>query len=136
VNLKSLQTLRQQWYARRPIRAIIKSLNQQPALSSSIINSALNTPVPLSDIQTTLFFKSSPQQQQQQQSSSSSTTTTTTSSKKTILSAGNLEAQSERNKDTALSAAAQAGKYGCCEILLTKGQANKVGFVGRLVWFG
>jgi len=57
------------------------------ALSSSIMNSALNTPVSLSDIQTTLFFKSSPQQQQ---SSSSSTTTTSTSSKKTIVSSGTL----------------------------------------------
>jgi ankyrin repeat protein len=42
-----------------------------------------------------------------------------------LIYGADVEAQSERNKDTALSAACQAGKYECCEILLTKGQANK-----------
>lgn len=42
-----------------------------------------------------------------------------------LLYGADVEAQSERNKDTALCAAAQAGKYECCEILLTKGHANK-----------
>jgi len=50
-----------------------------------------------------------------------------------LIYGADVEAQSERNKDTALSAAAQAGKYDCCEILLTKGQANKVGFLFGLV---
>ena len=42
-----------------------------------------------------------------------------------LMYGADVEAQSERNKDTALSAAAQSGKYECCEILLAKGQANK-----------
>jgi ankyrin repeat domain-containing protein 17 len=42
-----------------------------------------------------------------------------------LIYGADVEAQSERNKDTALSAAAQAGKYDCCEVLLSKGQANK-----------